>query len=170
MLVVKNMAINFDSIISNTKGAANIAKLKVTLGLKTNELNKLYTELGEIFYECTKKNQKETTEQVREDNPSLENENKNSVLIDFMADEKLRACLEKIPRLEQEVATLESQISNEKDNMKPISTPTERGYSQTNYSQDPVTPTESGVKCLKCGAMQSPDNKFCVYCGTKISK
>ena len=87
-----------------------------------------------------------------------------------MADEKLRACLEKIPRLEQEVATLESQISNEKDNMKPISTPTERGYSQTNYSQDPVTPTESGVKCLKCGAMQSPDNKFCVYCGTKISK
>lgn len=43
------MAINFDSIISNTKGAANIAKLKVTLGLKTNELNKLYTELGNCF-------------------------------------------------------------------------------------------------------------------------
>ena len=42
------MAINFDSIISNTKGAANIAKLKVTLGLKTNELNKLYTELGKL--------------------------------------------------------------------------------------------------------------------------
>lgn len=53
------MAINFDSIISNAKGTANIAKLKVTLGFKTNELNKLYTELGKLFYDFTKNNQTE---------------------------------------------------------------------------------------------------------------
>lgn len=72
------MAINFDSIISNTKGAANIAKLKVTLGLKTNELNKLYTELGKLFYDFTKSNQAEEVESVSEDNHSSENETTNS--------------------------------------------------------------------------------------------
>lgn len=50
------MAINFDSIISNTKGAANIAKIKVTLGLKVNELSKLYAEVGKLFYEVTRNN------------------------------------------------------------------------------------------------------------------
>ena len=157
------MAINFDSIISNTKGAANIAKLKVTLGLKTNELNKLYTELGKLFYDFTKSNQTEEVESVSEDNHSSENETTNSSVTDYMADENIRACYEKI-------AILESQISNEKDNMKPMSTPTETGYSQTNYSQDPVTPTGSGAKCPKCGAMQSSDNKFCVYCGNKMGE
>lgn len=168
--MVKNMAINFDSIISNTKGAANIAKLKVTLGFKTNELNKLYTELGKLFYEFTKNNQTEEVESVSEDNHSSENETTNSSVTDYMADENIRACYEKIPSLEQEIAILESQISNEKDNMKPMSTPTETGYSQTNYSQDSVTPTRSGAKYPKCGANQSLDNEFCIYCGTKINK
>lgn len=164
------MAINFDSIISNAKGTANIAKLKVTLGFKTNELNKLYTELGKLFYDFTKNNQTEEVESVSEDNHSSENETTNSSVTDYMADENIRACYEKIPSLEQEIAILESQISNEKDNMKPMSTPTETGYSQTNYSQDPVTPTGSGAKCSKCGKVQSEDNEFCVNCGTKISK
>ena len=144
------MAINFDSVISNTKGAANIAKLKVTLGLKTNELNKLYSELGKFFYECTKNNQ-----------------------TDYMADEQIRDCLEKIPSLEQEIATLESQVSNEKDSMKPIDTPKEpmqSGYGQPNYSQGPAASAESGVKCPKCGAMQSSDNEFCIFCVTKMSE
>lgn len=164
------MAINFDSIISNAKGTANIAKLKVTLGFKTNELNKLYTELGKLFYDFTKNNQTEEVESVSEDNHSSENEITNSSVTDYMADENIRACYEKIPSLEQEIAILESQISNEKDNMKPMSTPTETGYSQTNYSQDPVTPTGSGAKCPKCGKVQSEDDEFCVNCGTKISK
>lgn len=164
------MAINFDSIISNTKGAANIAKLKVTLGFKTNELNKLYTELGKLFYEFTKNNQTEEVESVSEDNHSSENETTNSSVTDYMADENIRACYEKIPSLEQEIAILESQISNEKDNMKPMSTPTETGYSQANYYQNDVNSSESVAKCPKCGAVQGIDNEFCVYCGTKINK
>ena len=98
------MAINFDSIISNTKGTANIAKLKVTLGFKTNELNKLYTELGKLFYDFTKNNQTEEVESVSEDNHSSENETTNSSVTDYMADENIRACYEKIPSLEQEIA------------------------------------------------------------------
>lgn len=75
------MAINFDSIISNAKGTANIAKLKVTLGFKTNELNKLYTELGKLFYDFTKNNQTEEVESVSEDNHSSENETTNHQLL-----------------------------------------------------------------------------------------
>ena len=124
----------------------------------------------QLFYDFIKSNQTEEVESVSEDNHSSENETTNSSVTDYMADENIRVCFEKIPSLEQEIAILESQISNENDNMKPMSTPTETGYSQTNYSQDPVTPTGSGAKCPKCGKVQSEDNEFCVNCGTKISK
>ena len=166
------MAINFDSVISNAKGAANIAKLKVTLGLKKNELNKMFEELGRSFFECTRNEPIKEVESASEDNLSSETENMHSSLIDYMADENIRACLEKIPILQKEIAALESQVLNEKENMKPISTPDsmQSGYGQANYPQDHVTPTVSGAKCSKCGAMQSPDNDFCENCGSKMSE
>ena len=93
------MAINFDSIISNTKGAANIAKIKVTLGLKVNELSKLYAEVGKLFYEVTRNNNTQDNDSLKEDKLSLDIDNTNSFVSDLMASEELRSYLEKITDL-----------------------------------------------------------------------
>lgn len=95
------MAINFDSIISNTKGAANIAKIKVTLGLKVNELSKLYAEVGKLFYEVTRNNNTQDNDSLKEDKLSLDIDNTNSFVSDLMASEELRSYLEKITDLKK---------------------------------------------------------------------
>ena len=99
------MAINFDSIISNTKGAANIAKIKVTLGLKVNELSKLYAEVGKLFYEVTRNNNAQDNDSLKEDKLSLDIDNMNSFVSDLMANEELRGYLEKITDLKKEGLT-----------------------------------------------------------------
>ncbi len=161
------MAINFDSIISNTKGAANIAKIKVTLGLKVNELSKLYAEVGKLFYEVTRNNNAQDNDSLKEDKLSLDIDNMNSFVSDLMANEESRGYLEK------EIEELESQVLVEKGNMKPIDTSSEQtnqDNTQANYYQNDVNSSESVTKCPKCGAVQGIDNEFCVYCGTKINK
>ena len=164
------MAINFDSIISNTKGAANIAKIKVTLGLKVNELSKLYAEVGKLFYEVTRNNNTQDNDSLK---LSLDIDNTNSFVSDLMASEELRSYLEKITDLKKEIEELESQVLVEKGNMKPIDTSSEQTNqenTQANYYQNDVNSSESVAKCPKCGAIQGIDNEFCVYCGTKINK
>ena len=171
--MVQNMAINFDSIISNTKGAANIAKIKVTLGLKVNELSKLYAEVGKLFYEVTRNHNTQDNDSLKEDKLSLDIDNTNSFVSDLMANEELRGYLEKITDLKKEIEELESQVLVEKGNMKPIDTSSEQTNqenTQANYYQNDVHSSESVTKCPKCGAVQGIDNEFCVYCGTKINK
>lgn len=97
------MAINFDSIISNTKGAANIAKIKVTLGLKVNELSKLYAEVGKLFYEVTRNNNAQDNDSLKEDKLSLDIDNMNLFVSDLMANEELRGYLEKITDLKKKL-------------------------------------------------------------------
>lgn len=95
------MAINFESIISNTKGAANIAKIKVTLGLKVNELSKLYAEVGKLFYEVTRNNNAQDNDSLKEDKLSLDIDNMNLFVSDLMENEELRGYLEKITDLKR---------------------------------------------------------------------
>ena len=165
------MAINFDSIISNTKGAANIAKIKVTLGLKVNELSKLYAEVGKLFYEVTRNNNAQDNDSLKEDKLSLDIDNMNLFVSDLMANEELRGYLEKITDLKKEIEELESEVSKEKENIKPIDSASYQSQaecSNANFSQCDDTSSETGVKCPKCGAVQGIDNEFCVYCGAKI--
>lgn len=167
------MAINFDSIISNTKGAANIAKIKVTLGLKVNELSKLYAEVGKLFYEVTRNNNAQDNDSLKEDKLSLDIDNMNSFVSDLMENEELRGYLEKITDLKKEIEELESQVLVEKGNMRPIDTSSEQtnqDNTQANYYQNDVNSSESVTKCPKCGNEIKEGASFCPKCGTKVAR
>ena len=161
------MGINFDAIMSNGKGATNIAKIKVTLLGKTDELNKSYIELGKAFYEFLKN--------------KCSNKEDDAMCT---YGESVEVCLEKIKGLEKEISDLESQIINEKNSFKPMAAKNQFVHNMENhnvfsenntenYTEGTAPPMFSGnqvVQCPNCGKVQSSDNAFCENCGYKMSE